>query len=92
MINTWPNATILVLFGKTFIWKSLNEKPRYSQMSFESNKSLCGIGALLVAIGSVVPLLSLVGIILLLIGMKGLAEYYHDDAIFQNALYDFVSA
>lgn len=61
-------------------------------MSFESNKSLCGIGALLVAIGSVVPLLSLVGIILLLIGMKGLAEYYHDDAIFQNALYDFVSA
>ena len=59
-------------------------------MSFESNRSLCGIGAILIAIGSIVPLLSLVGIILLLIGMKGLAEYYHDDAIFQNALYGLV--
>ncbi len=55
--------------------------------SFESNKSLAGIGALLLALGSVVPVIGIVGIILLLIGMKGLSENYGDPSIYQNALW-----
>jgi uncharacterized membrane protein len=68
----------------------------------ESGKSIAGIGALLLVIGSFVSFLSLVGIIpaivsfipfslvgiiLLLIGMKDLAEYYGQKSIFQDALY-----
>ncbi len=55
-------------------------------MSLESNKTLGGIGAILLAI----PFLNLVGIILVLIAMKGMAEYYNDDDIFKNALYGFI--
>jgi uncharacterized membrane protein len=63
---------------------------RSSKMSLESNKTLGGVGALLIAIGSFFPILSLVGIILVLIAMKGLAEYYNEDDIFTNALYGFI--
>ena len=56
-------------------------------MSFESGKSMAGIGALLLVIGSFVPFLSLVGIILLLVGLRNLAQHYKDDSIFQNSLY-----
>jgi uncharacterized membrane protein len=55
-------------------------------MSLESNKSLGGIGAILMAI----PFLNLVGIILVLIAMKGMSDYYDDNEIFQNALYGFI--
>jgi len=55
-------------------------------MSLESNKTLGGIGAILLAI----PFLSLIGIILVLIAMKGMADYYNDDDIFKNALYGFI--
>ncbi|MGD8506413.1 MAG: DUF973 family protein [Candidatus Bathyarchaeota archaeon] len=55
-------------------------------MSLESNKTLAGVGAILVAI----PVVNLVGIILVLIAMKGLAEYYNDNRIFENALYGFI--
>ena len=55
-------------------------------MSLESSKTLAGIGAILVAI----PFLNLIGIILVLIAMNGLAEYYHEDGIFRNALYGFI--
>jgi len=55
-------------------------------MSLESNKTLGGIGAILLAI----PFLNLIGIILVLIAMKGMAEYYHDDDIFKNTLYGFI--
>ena len=56
------------------------------KMSLESNKTLGGIGAILLAI----PFLNLVGIILVLIAMKGMAEYFNDDEIFTNALYGFI--
>lgn len=55
-------------------------------MSLESNKSLGGIGAILLAI----PFLNLVGIILVLIALKGMGEYYDDEEIFKNALYGFI--
>ena len=55
-------------------------------MSLESNKTLGGIGAILLAI----PFLSLIGIILVLVAMKGIGDYYNDDDIFKNALYGFI--
>ena len=55
-------------------------------MSLESNKTLGGIGAILLAI----PFLSLIGIILVLIAMKGMGDYYNDDDIFKNALLGFI--
>jgi len=39
-------------------------------MALETNKKLCGIGSILIAIGFLVPFLGLIGIILLLIGLK----------------------
>jgi len=41
----------------------------------------------LLVIGSFVPFLSLVGIILLLVGLRDLAQHYNDNDIFQNGLY-----
>lgn len=59
-------------------------------MSVESSKTLGGVGALLVAIGTFIPLLALVGIILVLIALKQLADNYKDNDIFQNGLYGFI--
>ena len=45
-------------------------------------------------LGSFVPyasLLSLVGLILLLIGLKGLSSFYKEDGIFNNALYAIIT-
>jgi len=53
----------------------------------DSGRSLGGIGALLLVIGTFVPFLSIVGIILLLMGIKNLADYYKDNNIYQDALY-----
>jgi len=50
--------------------------------SLESNKNLAGIGSILLMF----PFVSIVGIILVFIGMKGLAEYYKDDRIYHDAL------
>ncbi len=59
-------------------------------MSLESGRSIAGIGALLLVVGSFVPFLSLVGIILLLVGMKNLADYYNERSIFSDALYALI--
>ena len=67
-------------------------------MAFETSKNLSAIGSLFIAIGfigSAVPylgVLSLVGIILLLIGLKGLAGYYKEQGIFNNAFYSMITA
>ena len=66
-------------------------------MTFESSKNLSAVGALLVVIGSlsgVVPyvgFLSLLGLILLLIGLKGLANFYNEQGIFNNVLYSIIT-
>lgn len=65
-------------------------------MTFETSKILSAIGSLLMVIGfvgSIVPyagILSLVGIILLLIGIKGLANSYNEQGIFNNVLYSII--
>ena len=65
-------------------------------MSVESNKVLGGVGALLMVIsllGSFINTLFLlvVGIILVLIALKGFADHYQDGGIFNNALYGFIT-
>ena len=63
-------------------------------MTFESSKNLSAVGALLIVIGAVLGfvvsfsgILSLIGIILVLIGLKGLANFYKEEGIFNNTLY-----
>jgi uncharacterized membrane protein len=66
-------------------------------MTLESSKNLGGIGALLMFIGvlpyiSFYGILSLVGLILVLVALHGLASYYRESGIFNNALYGVVTA
>jgi len=68
-------------------------------MTFESSKNLSAVGALLIVIGAAAGfavdfsgILSIIGIILLLIGLKGLANYYKEEGIFNNALYSILVA
>lgn len=68
-------------------------------MTFESSKNLSAVGALLLVIGAALGfvwsfsgILSLIGIILLLIGLKGLANFYKEEGIFNNALYSIIIA
>lgn len=67
-------------------------------MDLDVSKNLGGIGAILLVIGALgvlgtvyASVLSLVGIILVLIAMKGLADYYNEGGIFNNALYGFLT-
>ena len=50
--------------------------------SLESDKNLAGIGSILL----IFPFVSIIGIILVFIGMKGMSEYYKEPGIYQNAL------
>ena len=69
-------------------------------MNFESSKNLGGIGAILIFIGVIasflsvpyVGILNLIGIILVLVALYGLSNYYSDRSIFRNALYGFITA
>jgi uncharacterized membrane protein len=67
-------------------------------MTLESSRNLGGIGAILLFIG-VIPygqpylgVVALIGFILVLAGLHGLASYYKEDGIFDNALYGFIAA
>jgi uncharacterized membrane protein len=57
-----------------------------SSSSLESSKTLSGIGSILL----IFPIISIVGIILILIGMKGLSDYYKEPSIYQNALWGVI--
>jgi len=59
-------------------------------MSFESGKNLAGVGALLLVIGSFVPFVSIIGIILFYIGLKNLGQHYNDPSIFKDALFALI--
>lgn len=67
-------------------------------MALETSKNLGGVGAILIVIGTIglsVPyagLLALIGLIIMLIGLKGLADYYREGGIFNNALYALIIA
>jgi uncharacterized membrane protein len=72
--------------AESFILISYKSGCRGIEVSLESNKTLGGVGAILLAI----PFLNLIGIILVLIAMKGMTDYYKDEDIFRNALYGFI--
>jgi uncharacterized membrane protein len=66
-------------------------------MNLETTKNLGGVGAILIAIGGLATfaqvyggLLSLIGIILVFIAAKGLADHYGEAGILNNALYALV--
>lgn len=68
-------------------------------MNLETSKYLGGVGALLIFLSVLVffvpyapTALALIGLILLLIGLKGLADYYQTGGIFNNALYAVILA
>ena len=64
-------------------------------MDMQTSKTLGGVGALLMVISPFLAvysaILGLVGLILVLIAMKGLADHYNDAGIFNNALYGILS-
>jgi len=65
-------------------------------MTLESSKILGGVGALLMVIGPFIGaysgVLGLIGLILVLIALKGLSDHYNEAGIFNNALYGFILA
>ncbi len=67
-----------------------------STRTFETNKILGGVGALLTAIGSLVlfqgtvGIIGVVGVILLLISMRGLADDFKDYGLFRRAVGGFI--
>jgi uncharacterized membrane protein len=67
-----------------------------SNRNFESNKILGGVGAILTAIGSLVlfngsvGIVGILGLILVLISMRGLADEYKHYSIFHSALIGFI--
>ena len=50
--------------------------------SLESDKTLAGVGSILL----IFPFVSIIGIILVFIGMKGMSDYYKEPGIYQHAL------
>lgn len=67
-------------------------------MTLESSKNLGGIGAILMVIGTLpfagfyTGIISLAGLILVLIAIKGLSDHYDDASIFNNVLYGVIIA
>ena len=65
-------------------------------MDTESSKMIAGIGSLMIAIsflvfvGWAVLVIGLIGVILALIGIKGLADSYGEPGIFNNALWALI--
>ena len=67
-------------------------------MTLELSKNLGGIGALLLVIGTLgflgqyTSILSLIGLILVLVALNGLANHYSERGIFNYALYGILTA
>ncbi len=65
-------------------------------MTLESSKTLGGVGALLMVIGpflgAYTGVLGLIGLILVMIALKGLSDHYNEGGIFNNALYGVIMA
>jgi len=64
-------------------------------MTLQSSKTLGGVGALLIVISPFLVsgftlLVGLVGLILVLISVKGLSDHYNEPSIFNNSLYGVV--
>ena len=67
-------------------------------MNFDTSKNLGGVGAILIFVSVLLSyasvfsgVVSLVGLILVLIALKGFADYYNEAGIFNNALYGVIT-
>jgi uncharacterized membrane protein len=49
-----------------------------------------GVGAILIAIGSIFPIIGIVGIVLMLAAFKGISKYYSENGIFRSALHGLI--
>jgi uncharacterized membrane protein len=62
----------------------------FKMSTIESNKTMAMLGSILLVIGTFVPyggaVVDIIGIILLMIAIKGFSTYYQDPAMYQNAL------
>jgi len=93
-----PSKETVGASGKKLL--SLRHRDHYSEekiMAIETSKNLGGVGAILMFIGFIpwVPygwILALVGLILSLIGFKGLADHFREAGVFNNALYATIVA
>lgn len=79
------------------LFKNVEIAHRGPKLNLTTSKNLGGIGAILMFItpllsfaGVFGSLLGIIGFILVLIALKGLADYYNENGIFNNALYGFV--
>jgi len=57
---------------------------------FDSSKTLAGLGSILLTISSAVPIIGVLGIILLLVGLRGLAGHFQEGGILVNGFYGFI--
>lgn len=86
------------------IWKKLLslklrvEIKEEKRLNFETSKNLGGVGAILIFVSVLLSYasvfsgaVSLVGLILVLIALKGFADYYNEAGIFNNALYGVIT-
>jgi uncharacterized membrane protein len=67
------------------------------RVTLESSKNIGGIGAILMFIGVLISgysygIITLVGLILVMVAMYGLASHYRESGIFNNALYGVITA
>jgi uncharacterized membrane protein len=83
---------------KKLLFKTNRQKSEKKAMTLQSNKMLGGIGSILLLLG-VIPYaqpipagIALIGLILVLIALYGLANFYKDNGIFDNALYGSIAA
>jgi len=86
------------LSEKAFILKTPCGNQEKKRLNFETSKNLGGVGAILMFIGFIMPflqafgsVLSLIGLILVLVSLKGLADYYSEAGIFNNFLYGSIA-
>jgi uncharacterized membrane protein len=66
-------------------------------VTLETSKNLGGIGAILMFVGILISgysygIITLVGLILVMVAMYGLANHYMESGIFNNALYGVITA
>jgi uncharacterized membrane protein len=67
-------------------------------MTLESSKTLGSVGAILLFIGMIpfgepyLGVVALIGLVLVLVAFYGLADYYKENEMFNNALYGFIAA
>jgi uncharacterized membrane protein len=84
---------------KKFLFKLMRERTEEKRMSLESSKTLGGVGAILLLVGTLpvigtytFGIIGLVGLILVLIALYRLANFYNEKGIFNNAIYGVLAA